>query len=221
MRLRHLLSISYMWLCYSFYKNIYLFVCLFIYLFWLCQVLVAACGIFSCGMRTLSCGMHAGSSSLTRDWTPSPCIESTESYPLDYQGSPFTTFEESSKFILLYEFYILNGYITFSSVCMGVIYSTIHEHSLCFSFLVTMNNAIINILVWIEKKELLSLLLGALVASWPASSSFPSGRPGCTPSEGEKVGEKFSQSQFWAQSPNIGQRHFNTCLVGSGEDEMR
>ena len=24
---------------------------------WLCQVLVAACGIFSCGMRTLSCGM--------------------------------------------------------------------------------------------------------------------------------------------------------------------
>ena len=41
----------------------------FIYLFWLRQVFVAArgvfiatCGVFSCCMRTLSCGMHAGSS---------------------------------------------------------------------------------------------------------------------------------------------------------------
>ena len=33
------------------------------YLFiWLCRVLVAACGIFSCGMQTLSCGM----------WDPAP-----------------------------------------------------------------------------------------------------------------------------------------------------
>ena len=33
-----------------FLKNIYLFI-------WLCQVLVVACGIFSCGMRTLGCSM--------------------------------------------------------------------------------------------------------------------------------------------------------------------
>ena len=36
----------------------------------------------------LSCGMHVGSSSLTRDRTQAPCIGSTESYPLHHQGSP-------------------------------------------------------------------------------------------------------------------------------------
>ena len=30
--------------------------------------------------------MHAGSSSLTRDWTRAPCIGRTESYPVDHQG---------------------------------------------------------------------------------------------------------------------------------------
>ena len=45
---------------------------------------------FSCSMQTLSCGMHAGSSSPTRDPTRAPCIGSAESYPLDHQGSPFT-----------------------------------------------------------------------------------------------------------------------------------
>ena len=59
-----------------FFKNL-----LFIYLSWLCWVLVAACGIFSCGM-------HAGSSSPTRYRTLAPCTGSAESYPLDYQGSP-------------------------------------------------------------------------------------------------------------------------------------
>ena len=39
-------------------------------------------------MRTHSCGMHARSSSPTRDQTRAPCFESTESYPLDHQGSP-------------------------------------------------------------------------------------------------------------------------------------
>ena len=58
------------------------------YLFRLCWVLVAACGIFSWGIRTLSCSMHAGSSSLTRDQTRAPCIGSTDSYQLDHQGSP-------------------------------------------------------------------------------------------------------------------------------------
>ena len=52
------------------------------------DLLVAACGLLSCSMWTLSCGMHAGSSSLTRDRTQAPCIGSTESYPLDQQGSP-------------------------------------------------------------------------------------------------------------------------------------
>ena len=43
---------------------------------------------FSCGMQTLSCSKHVGSSSLSRDRTRAPCIGSTESYPLDHQGSP-------------------------------------------------------------------------------------------------------------------------------------
>ena len=57
---------------------------LFIYLFWLHWVLVATC-------RLLSWGIHAGSSSPTRDRTRAPCIGSTESYPLDHQGSSSTT----------------------------------------------------------------------------------------------------------------------------------
>ena len=48
-----------------FKKYIYLFI-------WLCLVLIAAGGLLSCGMRTLSCGMHVGSSSLTRDQTWAP-----------------------------------------------------------------------------------------------------------------------------------------------------
>ena len=70
-----------------FLKNIYLFMC-FIYLFWLHQVLVAARGIFIAACGLLSWGMHAGSSSPTRDGTQAPCIGSAESYPLDHQGSP-------------------------------------------------------------------------------------------------------------------------------------
>ena len=54
-----------------------------------CGIFIAACGLLSYGMRTLSCSMHAGSSSLTRDQTWAPCIGSTESYPLDHQGSPY------------------------------------------------------------------------------------------------------------------------------------
>ena len=42
----------------------------------------------SCGMWTLSCDMHVGSSFLTRDRTWAPCIGSAESYPLHHQGSP-------------------------------------------------------------------------------------------------------------------------------------
>ena len=61
-----------------------------IYIFWLHQVLVAACGLLSCGTR-------AGSSSPTRDQTPAPCIGSVESYPLDHLGSP-----NSFYFILFY-----------------------------------------------------------------------------------------------------------------------
>ena len=66
----------------------YLFIYLFIYfhharsslrhadfLVVACRLLVAACGL-------LSCGMHVGSSSLTREQTRAPCIGSAESYPL-------------------------------------------------------------------------------------------------------------------------------------------
>ena len=74
--------------CGCFLKNIYLFVCLFVLaalglscgiqdlrcgmwdpLLWHAGSFVAACGIFSCGM-------HAGSSSPTRDRTRAPCIGS-------------------------------------------------------------------------------------------------------------------------------------------------
>ena len=97
----------------GFYDLFYFFIIvtfeIFIYLFWLHQVLVTACGIFavacgifSCGMQDLfvaacgllvaacglSCIMHVGSSSPTRDQTQAPCIASLESYPLDHQGSP-------------------------------------------------------------------------------------------------------------------------------------
>ena len=48
-----------------FLKNIFLFT-------WLCRVLVAACGLLSCGMWTLSCGMHVGSSSLARHQSQAP-----------------------------------------------------------------------------------------------------------------------------------------------------
>ena len=52
-----------------FKKNIYLFT-------WLHWVLVAAGGLLSCGIRTLSCDTHVGSSSLTRDQTQASCIGS-------------------------------------------------------------------------------------------------------------------------------------------------
>ena len=64
--------------------------------------LVAARRLLSCSMWTLSCGMHVGSSSLTRDWTRAPCIGSTESYPLDHQGSPESYFLNSSTLELFY-----------------------------------------------------------------------------------------------------------------------
>ena len=46
---------------------------------------------FSCSTWDLYLG-HVGSSSLTRDGTPTPCIGSTESYPLDQQGSCFSLY---------------------------------------------------------------------------------------------------------------------------------
>ena len=65
----------------KFLKKIYLFI-------WLHWFLVAAHGLLSCGMWTLSCSMRVGSSSLTRDRTWAPCIGSVESYPLCPQESP-------------------------------------------------------------------------------------------------------------------------------------
>ena len=59
---------------------------------WLCQALVAAlrisifvaaCAIFSC------CKRCVGSSSLTREGTQARYVRSSESWPLDHQGSPY------------------------------------------------------------------------------------------------------------------------------------
>ena len=73
------------------FLNIYLF-----NLFWLLQVLVAVHRLLSCGMWTLSCSMHAGSSSLTSDRTWALCIGSVESHPLDHQGSSYDWSSSSS-----------------------------------------------------------------------------------------------------------------------------
>ena len=93
------------WLCFlflCFLKNIYLFIYLVApalsYSRWTPQLrqvgsLVADCRLLSCGMRTLSCSMHVGSSSLTRDRTQAPCIGSVESYPLCHQRSPWLVVE--------------------------------------------------------------------------------------------------------------------------------
>ena len=77
----------------------YVYFLIFIYLFMLCQVLVAACGIFIghagslvsvyaiflvVAYRIFSCGMHVGSISLPRYQTQAPCIGSVESQPLDH-----------------------------------------------------------------------------------------------------------------------------------------
>ena len=93
-----------------FFKKIYLFI--------LCWVLVAAhriflstCGIFSCGMRTLSCSMYDGSSSPTRNRTQAPCIGRVESYSLDHQGNPSILFQ------ILFPFRLLKN---------------IEQHSLCY-----------------------------------------------------------------------------------------
>ena len=59
--------------------------------------LVAARQLLSCGTRTLSCSMHVGSSSLTKDRTLAPCIGSAESYPLRHQGSPNNPFLKSDQ----------------------------------------------------------------------------------------------------------------------------
>ena len=61
----------------------------YLYLFiWLCQVLVAARGIFVVEARELlNCGMWE-SSSLTRDWTWALCTGSGRSQPPDHQEVP-------------------------------------------------------------------------------------------------------------------------------------
>ena len=64
---------------------------------WLTSSLVAAHGLLSCGMQTLSRSMHLGSSSLTRDRTRARCIGSSESYTLRHQGSPCRSFLVTCK----------------------------------------------------------------------------------------------------------------------------
>ena len=117
----------------------WLFKNIFIYLFWLCQVLVVACGIFAAAwgifsgsMRTLSCciqtlsrGIHIGSSSPTRNRTWAPCIGSVESYPLDYQGSPHHDFRffcllNFILFIFLYSRFLLVIYFIHIGVYMSI-----------------------------------------------------------------------------------------------------
>ena len=79
---------------------------LFIYL-----VLVVAHELLSCGMQTLSCGVHVRSSSLIRDRTWDPCIGSAESYPLRHQGSPRKTSKalqiDAVSFLFFFKIYFI------------------------------------------------------------------------------------------------------------------
>ena len=67
------------------FKELCFFFFFFFNLFRLHWVLVVGSRIF-----VAACGTYARSSSPTGDWTWAACIGSTESYPLDYQGSPCT-----------------------------------------------------------------------------------------------------------------------------------
>ena len=62
-------------------------------------------------MRALTCGMYAGSSSPTRNRTRASCIGSTESYPLDHQGSPGNLF-----FFFLIEVQLIYNVVIVSGV---------------------------------------------------------------------------------------------------------
>ena len=66
-------------------------------------------------MRTLSCGMHVGSSSPTRDRIQAPCIGSAESYPLCHQESPHICLYFILKIFYLFNFFGLR--LVFIAAC--------------------------------------------------------------------------------------------------------
>ena len=127
---------------------------IFIYLFWLCWVLVVARGTFlvaclaaACGL--LSCSMHVGSSFSTRDRTWAPCIGSMESHPLDHEGSPglsiFIGKLSSFTFIGMIDIFclIFFGYVTSClilsdvSLCLGrFVYFLSFKRMLPFNILI-------------------------------------------------------------------------------------
>ena len=64
------------------------------------SLFLSARRIFSCGIQdlfTVACQLLVVSSSLTRDWIWAPCIESSESQPLDHQGSPSNSSRRLSR----------------------------------------------------------------------------------------------------------------------------
>ena len=99
--------------------------------------LVAACGL-------ISCSMHAGSSSPTRDWTQAPCIGSAGSYPLDHQGTPFAQFVIglfsfffffNFKFFIFINLFILFYYLFLAALglrCCARAFSSCGEQGLLF-----------------------------------------------------------------------------------------
>ena len=63
--------------------------------------------------------MHVGFSSPTRDQTQAPCIGSSESYPLDHQGSPLICMisDKSALILIFVPLYIM---YLFLSDCLKV-----------------------------------------------------------------------------------------------------
>ena len=145
---------------YSPTSNLFCCCCYFylFYLFWLCRALVAARGIFFylvVACRLLSCGMHVGSSSLTRDGTWAPCLGSAESYPLDHQGSPPPTFFSPQFNNIFWRcFMLIRKHLCYlvsplhSMDAPQCIYSFLTGgHSGCFCFSPLTSHAVVDILV--------------------------------------------------------------------------
>ena len=93
------------------------------YLFFYLAVLVFSCGTHDSQL------WHVGSSSPTRDQTLVPCIGSTESQPLDHQGSPRTN---PLIYTLTYLWILHSPPTLLYLVCVGMYNAYVYMYIQCF-----------------------------------------------------------------------------------------